>query len=90
MWTQPPDAEDGIHVRTVEIKQSAATMHELRNLFDLTIEQPQRVWIGDHKGHRTFIEMFAQVIDIDIPRILEEVRVETFPEISISLLRKLF
>ena len=55
----PGDTQNGVHIRAVEINQSAHVVNHFGYLGDLPIEQSQRVRIGDHK-HGGLVVKFAR------------------------------
>ena len=61
------DAQDGVHVRPVEIDQSARRVDPPGDLGDLRLEHPQRVRVGDHHDGHLGVELRGQVVQIDEP-----------------------
>ena len=44
----PDDAEQGVHVGSVVVEQAAATVHELRDLHYVALEESERVGVRHH------------------------------------------
>jgi len=62
---RPRNAENGVHVRAVEINQAAALMHQTSYLRHLLIEQSERAGISDHEHGNLVVELRRQVLHID-------------------------
>jgi hypothetical protein len=45
-WTDDP--QQGIHIGAIPIHQSPSSMYKAGYFFDVLIEKPQGVWIGQH------------------------------------------
>ena len=59
------DAEDGVHVRAVEVHERASIVQELGDLADLGVEQPDRVGVGDHEDGGLVVELRSEVGEVD-------------------------
>ena len=63
--TRARDADQGIHVCAVHVNQTTGIMHDATNLFDVSLEQAERVGICQHQpGHVSVRAQLSQVIEI--------------------------
>ena len=65
----PRHTDDGVHVRPVDVDQTADIVQHLRDRRDLLLEQAQRIWIGHHEHSCRFIQLLLELIEIDKPGI---------------------
>ncbi len=61
----PGDAQDGVHVRPVQIDQPAGVVHPPGDRGDLPIEHSQRVGIGDHEHRGLIVQLAGQIVHVD-------------------------
>ena len=61
----PRDAHDRVHVGPVDVDQSSRVVHPLGDRLDLSLEQPQRIGVGDHEHRRVRSELLLEIVDID-------------------------
>src|SRR5690606_10053935 len=59
------NTQNGIHVRAVEIDQSATGMQLGRDIRDLSIEEPQRIRIRNHENRDAVVELGLEIRDVD-------------------------
>jgi len=59
-------AYQGIHVRPVQVEQGAALVHQLRDLLDVHLEEPQRVRQGEHEGRDVRSQRLRQCRDVHV------------------------
>jgi hypothetical protein len=64
----PRDAQDGVHVRAVEIDEAAPLVNAPRDFAHLPVEQAQRAGIGDHEHGDRVVQLGRQVLQIDEAR----------------------
>ncbi|MNN44189.1 hypothetical protein D3C81_1584670 [compost metagenome] len=58
------DAHDRVGVGAVIIQQTAGFMHNLGDLYDLFLEQAQRVRVGEHQRSRVFADSRSQRVQV--------------------------
>ena len=63
---RPGDAQDGVHVRPVEIDQPAVRRGPYRQSARIMrLEDAQRVGVGDHEHGRVVVELRRQIVQVD-------------------------
>src|SRR5262249_38990220 len=62
---RPGDPDEGVHVGTVHVNETARFVNDVADLFDVGFEQAERVGISQHQtGDVAMCAEFAQVIEI--------------------------
>ena len=62
---RPRAAHDGVEVRPVVVERRAHPVHELRDLLDVRVEDPERVRVGEHQAGDVLVEVGLQVVHVD-------------------------
>ena len=58
-------AHDGVEVRPVVVERRADAVHDLRDLGDVLVEEPERVRVREHQARDVVGGLLAQVVDVD-------------------------
>ena len=59
------DAEDGVHIRAIEVNQSADAVDHVGDVENLPLKNAQRIGVGDHEHADLIVEFFAKIVDVD-------------------------
>ena len=61
----PRDADECVHVGAVHVNETAGFMNDVADLFDVALEESERVWVGQHQSGNIAVRAeFAQVFEI--------------------------
>ena len=59
------DAEDGVHVRAVEVDEAAVLVHGFGDLVHFRLEDADRVRVRDHEHGDLVVELATEVVHVE-------------------------
>ena len=60
------DAAHRVEVRAVVVHERACVVEDLRDLFDVLVEEPERRRVREHQRGGVLVDLRAQVVDVDV------------------------
>ena len=61
------DAADGVEVRAVVVHERAGAVEDPLDLLDPLVEQAERRGVREHQARGRFVDLAAQVVEVDVP-----------------------
>src|SRR5829696_7162009 len=64
--TRANDAKQGVQIRAVAVHQATATVYQLDHLFDVLIEETQRIRVGKHHADNSIVACGFQRLKVNV------------------------
>src|SRR5687767_9368080 len=64
--TGPDDTKQGVEIRAITVHQTTTTMNQLDHLFDVLIEETERVRVGEHHTDHTIVTGGFERVDVNV------------------------